>query len=77
LRCTLRRDAPGLPVRPVPEELQALRWPESEVVYVVASPEAPLYAQPSTLVPVTGSRIEVLREGPISEELITSAAERS
>ena len=50
--------------------LQAMRWPEDEVIYVLRDDDAITCTSASTLVRLTSGRTEVLRGGPVSESEI-------
>jgi L-threonylcarbamoyladenylate synthase len=60
----------GEPSTPDREALESLDWPSSEPVIVVEDLRPPAFSLPSTLVRVTGSGIEILRQGPISAETV-------
>jgi L-threonylcarbamoyladenylate synthase len=50
--------------------LRTLDWPAAEVIAVVEDPDSITETLPSTLVRITTGRVEVLREGPISEAAV-------
>jgi len=57
--------------------LQAMEWPEDEVIYVLRDDDAIVYNSASTLVRLSGDSIEVLRGGPISESEILGQLQAS
>lgn len=57
--------------------LSTMKWPEQEIVYIVREGRGPTYDSPSTLVRTTGSKVEVLRQGPISASLVATVAEQT
>ena len=52
------------------QELELLGWPSRRTVYVVEDEGSIGYDRPSTVVRVAGSDLEILREGPVSEEVV-------
>lgn len=56
--------------------LQAMNWPEGEVIYILLDDDAITYGSPSTLVRLTGDSVEVLRAGPVAEAEILDALAR-
>jgi L-threonylcarbamoyladenylate synthase len=55
-------------------DLQALNWPDSGIVYIVEDDDAIAYSASSTLVRITGSSLEILRQGPVPETEIRRIA---
>lgn len=53
-----------------PEDLARLDWPEGSTVFVVVDPKAVVYSMPSTLVRLTGPDLEILRPGPVTEDVL-------
>jgi len=66
-----RSGEPGSPDRTA---LEALDWPAPELVTVVEDLRPPAFSLPSTLVRVSGSSLEILRQGPVSPETIARVA---
>jgi L-threonylcarbamoyladenylate synthase len=54
-------------------ELDTLNWPAGETIYIVQDDEAIRHATGSTLVRLTGERVEILRPGPIGESDVREA----
>ena len=50
--------------------VQALDWPAQGTVFVVEDNDSVTYPVPSTLVRVTGAEPEILRAGPVTDEMI-------
>jgi L-threonylcarbamoyladenylate synthase len=61
------------PASPGKLEMRFMEWPEDEVIYVLEDDERIVYDAPSTLVRVTGKDLEILRQGPVSEDEILRA----
>jgi L-threonylcarbamoyladenylate synthase len=55
-------------------DLRQLNWPAGSHVFVVVDDEAVAYAEPSTLVRVTGPEPEILRPGPVSAEMLRAVS---
>lgn len=60
----------GEETKPMEEALPSLDWRDGSHVFVVRDPTAVAYSSPSTLVRLTGSHLEVLRPGPVTEEML-------
>lgn len=63
--------AAPVPVRKL--DLGTLNWPAGETIYIVEDDEAISYGTGSTLVRLTGTDVEILRPGPVSESDIDEA----
>jgi L-threonylcarbamoyladenylate synthase len=57
-------------------QLQTLNWPADETVPVVEDPDSIRYDRASTLARITGERVDILREGPISEADVLADLDR-
>lgn len=58
-------------------QLELLDWPADTVVQVVCDDASIRYSSPSTLVRVTGSDLEILRQGPIAESVLRAMSHGS
>ncbi len=58
-------------------ELATLSWPDDETVFVVEDDDSISYGTGSTLVRLSGSDLEVLRPGPVTEEDLRDALTRT
>jgi L-threonylcarbamoyladenylate synthase len=52
------------------EDLSRLDWPGGATVFVVVDPKAVVYSAPSTLVRLTEDQVEILRPGPVTEDVL-------
>lgn len=58
------------------ELLEKLDWPNGAPTFVVLDYSSQVYSEPSTLVRVLDSSVEVLRSGPVDEETVNKCAGR-
>jgi L-threonylcarbamoyladenylate synthase len=65
------------PISIDPVTLEQLDWPDSTPVLVVEDAAATAYSQPSTLVRITSGSLEVLRQGPVTLEMMNDAIART
>ncbi len=61
-----------VPVRDL--DLDTLNWPADEVIYVVEDDDSVRYGTGSTLVRLSGDELDVLRAGPVTEQVIREVA---